>query len=111
MRRFVFYILVVPLAVVLIILSVANRHAVTLSFDPFDTMTPTLSVSVPLFVLLFAALVIGVVVGGVAVWFRQGRWRRLARDEKIEIDRLKREADERPPIASGPALPAAQKSS
>lgn len=101
MRRFVFYILVVPLAVLAIVLSVANRHFVTLSFDPFNAASSSLSVTVPLFVLLFVMLVLGVLVGGMAVWFGQGRWRRLARDEKVEIDRLKRDADARPPAVSG----------
>lgn len=106
MRRFVFYFLLVPLAIVLIVIAVANRHVVTLSFDPFDTVSPALSVSVPLFVLLFGVLAIGVLVGGFAAWVRQGRWRRLARTEKVEIDRLKQEANLRRAPQGGAALPA-----
>ena len=93
MRRFLIYFVLIPLAVVAIALAVANRHAVVLSFDPFNVASPALSITVPLFVLLFATLVIGVVVGGAAVWFRQGRWRRQARHEKGEVDRLRREVD------------------
>lgn len=105
MRRIVFYCVLVPLAIVAVVLSVANRHAVTLSFDPFNTAAPALSFQVPLFVLMFAMLVLGIVVGGLAVWISQGRWRRQARDEMVTIDKLQREIDARPPPA-GPALPA-----
>jgi uncharacterized membrane protein YciS (DUF1049 family) len=102
MRRFLIYFILIPLAVIGIALAVANRHAVVLSFDPFNVASPAISVSVPLFVLLFAALVIGVIIGGAAVWFRQGRWRRQARNEKVEVDRLRREVERRREI---PALP------
>jgi uncharacterized integral membrane protein len=105
MRRIVFYCVLVPLAIVAIILSVANRHLVTVSFDPFNTTAPALSFSIPLFVLLFVVLVLGILIGGLAVWFGQGRWRRRARDEKATVDKLRREIDTRPPPA-GPALPA-----
>ncbi|MCP4383882.1 MAG: LapA family protein [Hyphomicrobiales bacterium] len=108
MRRIAFYVLVVPLAILLIVGFVANRHLVVLSIDPFSAASSTLSVSVPLFVLLFVALVLGVLVGGMAAWFGQGRWRRLARDEKAEIDRLRLDAKSRPgpAPAPAPALPA-----
>jgi uncharacterized integral membrane protein len=105
MRRFLYYVIFIPLAIVIVVLAVANRHLVTLSFDPFNATAPALSVAVPLFVLLFAALVIGVVVGGVAVWFRQGRWRRLARNERLEADRLRREVDRRREVPTAPTIP------
>ncbi|MCB1489420.1 MAG: LapA family protein [Bauldia sp.] len=102
MRRFLIYFVLIPLALIGIALAVANRHAVVLSFDPFNAASPALSVSVPLFVLLFATLAIGVIIGGAAAWFRQGRWRRQARSERVEADRLRREVERRKEI---PALP------
>ncbi len=105
MRRFLNYFILVPLAIILVVLAVANRHSVVLSFDPFDTVSPALSVSVPLFVLLFATLAIGVVIGGFAVWLRQGRWRRQARHERGEADRLRREVERRRAIPAAPSLP------
>jgi uncharacterized integral membrane protein len=107
MRRFLFYCLVIPLAIVIIVVAVANRHVVTVSFDPFNTTAPALSFAIPLFVLLFAVLVAGVIVGGVAVWFRQGHWRKMARTEKVTVDRLQREVEARRHPPAGPALPAA----
>lgn len=93
MRRFLFLVLLVPLAIVIVVLSVANRHDATLSLDPFSAGGPVLSLTAPLYVLLFAALLVGVVVGGIATWLRQGRWRRMARSERLEAARLRRERD------------------
>jgi len=104
MRRFLSYVIFIPLAIVIVVLAVANRHLVTLSFDPFNPTAPALSVGVPLFVLLFAALALGVMVGGLAVWFRQGRWRRLARNERLEVEKLRREVDRRREIPSAPTI-------
>lgn len=107
MKRFLIYLVLVPLALLIIVVSVANRHLVMVSLDPVGTQ-PALSFQAPLFVLLFAAVAVGVVIGGVAVWFRQGRWRKLAREEKHEIVRLQDQARLRPdPTSSAPALPAA----
>ena len=106
MRRFLYYVIFIPLAIVIVVLAVANRHLVTLSFDPFNPTAPALSAGVPLFVLLFAALALGVVVGGLAVWFRQGRWRRMARDERLEADQLRREVNRRREVPAAPTLPA-----
>jgi uncharacterized integral membrane protein len=108
MRRFLFLIIVVPVAIVAILLSVANRQSVLFSLDPFNTTAPAWSVSLPLFVLLFAALGAGVVIGGGATWLRQGKWRKAARSERGQATRLKREADElrRRVEAGAAALPA-----
>ncbi len=65
----------------------ANRQAVTLSFDPFSPSAPAASLTLPLFVIVIGALVAGVIVGGLAVRLGHGRWRRMAR-------RLEREAGE-----------------
>mgnify|MGYP000845960920 CR=1 FL=1 len=84
MRRFISLLILIPLAAVVVLFSVANRHAVMVSLDPFHGATPALTFSAPLFVLLFGALALGVLIGGIATWARQGRWRRAAR--KIEAE-------------------------
>lgn len=92
MRRFIIFFVLVPIAIVLVVLSVANRHAVTFSLDPIGA-TPGLSFTAPLFVFLFAALAVGIFTGGVATWLRQGRWRRQARIEHAEVERTRAEVD------------------
>lgn len=68
-----------PVAALLIGFAVANRHWVTVSFDPISKDNPWFAISMPAFVLLFAGIFIGLMVGGVVVWLRQGKWRKQAR--------------------------------
>lgn len=68
-----------PIAVLLVSFAVANRHWITVSFDPVNTADPWLSVSLPAFLLFFIGILIGMMVGGVVVWMRQGKWRKQAR--------------------------------
>lgn len=79
MRRFLNAVVLIPLAVIFVVFAVANRHEVTISFDPFNSHDSALSFELPLFVLIIAVAILGVVAGGCATWFRQRRWRRAAR--------------------------------
>jgi len=78
-------------AVVVVLLAVANRDPVRLSFDPFSP-EPVFSVSPPLYAILFAAVALGIVVGGIGAWLGQSKTRTRARMHRREADRLQREA-------------------
>jgi uncharacterized integral membrane protein len=84
MRKFLTYMVVVPLALVFIAFAVANRHVVTVSFDPFNSADPALSRELPLFVLILAVAVLGVIAGGIATWWGQRHWRRAARRHEAD---------------------------
>jgi uncharacterized integral membrane protein len=84
MRKFINALVVIPLGLFFVIFAVANRHLVTLSFDPFNSTTPVVAVTLPLFVVIIAVAMIGVAAGGMATWFRQGRWRRAARQHEAD---------------------------
>ncbi len=90
-RKIVIGIIVVPLAIVIIVFAVANRQTVTVSFDPFSAAAPAYAASLPLFVLLFIVLILGVIVGGAAAWLRQASWRRTARKLDAEVRALHEE--------------------
>ncbi len=97
LRKVVAAVILIPLAIVIIAFAVANRQAVTVSLDPFNPDVPAASMTKPLFVVLIAVLILGVIVGGIAAWIRQTKWRRTARrlerevaDLRAEIDTLKR---------------------
>ena len=79
MRKFFTAVVVIPLGLIFIIFAVANRHWVTVSFDPFNSVTPTVAVTLPLFVVIIASAILGVIAGGIGTWFKQGHWRRAAR--------------------------------
>ena len=61
MRKFLTALIVIPLALIFIVFAVANRHFVTVSFDPFSSANPSVSVSLPLFVLIIAIAILGVI--------------------------------------------------
>ena len=110
LRRIVTMLIVVPLAVVIIAFAVANRQSVTVSFDPFSATSPAYAATLPLFVLIFVLLILGVLVGGVAAWIGQTRWRRTARklDGEVrvlhqELDAIRRRFAPEPPAAAEPA--------
>jgi hypothetical protein len=76
LRKIVAALILVPLAIVIIAFAVANRQIVTVSLDPFSSNPPAAAVTLPLFALIIVLLILGVVIGGVAAWLRQGKWRR-----------------------------------
>jgi uncharacterized integral membrane protein len=84
MRRFLTVLVLIPLGVIFIAFAVANRHQVTVSFDPFDSTNPSLSIAPPLFVVIIAVAILGVLAGGIATWFRQRHWRRAARQHEAD---------------------------
>lgn len=92
-RKFVLGLLVVPLAVVLIALAIANRKPVTLTLDPFGGAESMLAFDLPLFFLLLSAFAVGLIVGGFATWLGQGKWRRNARAQSREAREWHRQAD------------------
>lgn len=91
LRKIATLVIVVPLAAVIIAFAVANRHFVTVAFDPFSTANPAYAATVPLFVLIFILVIVGVIVGGAAAWLRQSKWRRVARRLDGENRRLLQE--------------------
>ncbi|WFU41048.1 DUF1049 domain-containing protein [Bradyrhizobium sp. CB82] len=84
MRKFLTALIVIPFGLLLVVFAVANRHFVTVSFDPFNSADPSLSVALPLFLLLILVALLGVLAGGCAVWFGQRHWRRAARRHEAD---------------------------
>src|SRR2546421_5594343 len=85
LRKIFTALIVIPLALLIVLFAVANRAPVTVSLDPFGGAPPMLSVSLPLFLLLLIVLILGVIVGGIAAWTRQSRWRRRSRRLAAEL--------------------------
>lgn len=99
MMRLIKYLILIPLGIIVVVLSIANRGAVTVSLNPFadaaaGTDLAVLSYSIPLYLLLFGFLLLGVVLGGLGSWFSQGKWRRKARENEHQASRQKHRAEE-----------------
>ena len=80
-------------AVLLITLAVANRHDVRLVLDPFNPQRPVISTELPFYAYLFATAIAGIVIGGMATWSTQGKWRKLARVRLQEMQRWRDQAE------------------
>jgi hypothetical protein len=103
MRKIVAWAILVPLAVIIVMFAVANREIVAVSFDPFDARQPALALKMPLFMLVFLLVGLGVVVGGIAAWLRQHKWRARARRAEAETRNLRARLDAQAPRHPLPA--------
>src|SRR5215510_6753710 len=83
----------VPLMLKLVTLAVVNRAETTLILDPFGGSQGSYGLSAPFFLFLLGAFALGLVVGGIATWFRQGKWRRTAREGARETRELRQQTD------------------
>ena len=69
--------------------AIANRHFVPVGIDPFAVDNSDTALSMPLFLIVFAALILGVLFGGMATWLGQGKHRRAARLAKADAAQLR----------------------
>lgn len=106
MKAFFKALILVPIALVIVLFSVANRGLVRVSLDPFSRDLPTLSYDVPLFAIVLAAVFLGVIVGGIAAWFAQGKHRKAARRHRREAETLRSETQALRSAVPDSALPA-----
>lgn len=106
MRKLVAIAILAPLAIVIVMFAVANREIITVSFDPFDSAQPAFALTMPLFMLIFALVALGVVVGGIAAWLRQHKWRMRARRAEAEARNLRARLDTQQLRRNVPALEA-----
>jgi uncharacterized integral membrane protein len=105
MNRILLIVVFVPLAIILVALAVANRTPVAFTMDPFNPGNPGLTLQLPLFAMLFLAAVVGVLLGGFATWWSQGRYRKEARAKGKEVHQLVQELSQRRAAATAPAAP------
>jgi hypothetical protein len=81
------WLVLTPLAFALALLAFLNRQAVPVILDPTGAI-PWLRFETPLFAVMLVCGALGVVAGGLATWFSQGRHRRAARVARSEASRL-----------------------
>jgi uncharacterized integral membrane protein len=93
MKTFFKWLVLAPIALIVLAFAIANREPVRVVLDPLPGETTDLQINAPLFLILFVAVAIGVLAGGFATWLAQGRHRRAARHARSDIDRLRNEAE------------------
>jgi len=92
MTRLLLAILMMLAAAAMVAFAVANRTLVSVSFDPFDPTDPAFVATMPLYLLGFAILILGAIVGGLAA-SNQRKWRRERRRLEAELGRVRAELD------------------
>jgi len=107
MRAFLRAVLLIPLAVLLLGFALANREVIVVHFDPLGFFESPLAYDVPLFLPIFVAAAVGILIGGFATWLSQGRHRQAARYHRREVERQRRENEELRREKALPPLPPA----
>jgi len=91
--RYVFWALV---ALVLILVGLANRDFVTVRAMPpalADMLAISPDVSLPMFIIIFISVGVGLLIGFFWEWIREHRIRVEGRKKAREVSKLKREVD------------------
>ncbi|MBJ3785683.1 lipopolysaccharide assembly protein LapA domain-containing protein [Devosia sediminis] len=94
-NKIVGWLVLVPLCALLIAFALANRHLVSVNLNPFVPVleSDAAGYGVPLFVVLYVVLLIGVLLGGIASWFAQGPHRRSEKHWRREAQHLGQELE------------------
>jgi len=106
MKAFFKALVLVPVALIIVLFSVANRAPVRVSFDPISRDAPAFALDLPLFAVILAAIAVGILIGGFASWLAQGKHRKAARVNRREADKLRNEAQSLRAAVPDSALPA-----
>ncbi len=91
LRRILNWAIGLPIAIVAVAFAVANRQWIAVSFDPFSRDAPLAAIDMPLWALFFCGIFFGLIAGWIAAWFAQGKWRRAAREARVELLRAQDE--------------------
>lgn len=91
--------LLLVIGIPVVAIALANKQMVQISADPFGDASKALSLSLPLFLIIFGALIVGMVIGGLLTWIGQGKHRRAARMARADAANLR--AQSAKPAATG----------
>ncbi|MEM9579621.1 MAG: LapA family protein [Pseudomonadota bacterium] len=92
--RYIKYAILAAIAVVLVSISLANRQMVSLELLPPDLgalLNFNMVADMPLFVVIFGGVAIGLLIGFLWEWIREYRQRAEAAAQRREMDRMRRE--------------------
>lgn len=92
--RYVRYLIIALIAIGLIVVALANREAVTLRLLPEDLAALTgysFLITLPLFLVIFAGIAVGILLGFVWEWMREYKHRSEASQKGREVSKLRRE--------------------
>lgn len=103
--RFIRLLFIAVIAIFLIMVALANREIVTISAFPArfgEYLNGNWAVSLPLFLIIFLAMIFGMVVGLLWEWLREAHLRRESKSRAAEVARLEREVGQVRRTAAAP---------
>ena len=92
--RYIRYVFMAVVGLSLILVALANRSMVTIKLLPEELaayLGQPLSYELPLFVVIFGGIIVGLLIGFVWEWFREHKHRVDGRMQKREKEKLERE--------------------
>jgi uncharacterized integral membrane protein len=105
MIRFIRYLLLALLAIGLLTVAIANRDPVTLQALPQDVglfLGLSWSLQLPLFLVMFGGIGVGLLIGFFWEWARESKHRATASTKAREVARLEREVTKLRSAQAGP---------
>lgn len=94
--RYIRYVFLAALGLVLVVVATANRGDVTLQVLP-DELSSLIGwsaqITLPLFLVIFGGIVAGILIGFVWEWLREHKYRAEASAQRREKDKLAREME------------------
>ena len=108
-RRFLAWVLIPPVAVVLALFAIANRGDVVISIDPLP-----FTFTLPSYLLTFGAIAVGLIVGYLVMWVSGYRTRRDFRRTRRRLAQIESElhavrADHAPPTNAAASVPTVER--
>ncbi|WP_424983993.1 LapA family protein [Maritalea sp. S77] len=98
LKRVVTWFFLIPLALLFAFFALANRQEIQLGIDPISPESPFLGpFPVPLFIVIYGALLLGIVLGGVGAYMGQHKKRAELRALRKEHTKLKQQMDAQTP--------------
>ncbi len=93
-KRLVAWLLLIPFCILLVLFTLANRQNVLVQFDPFVSDPAILpALEIPMFLVIYFMLILGVVLGGLATWFAQSGQRRQKRQWRNKAKQLQNQQE------------------
>jgi lipopolysaccharide assembly protein A len=105
MIRFIRYLFLALLAIGLLTVAIANRDPVTLQALPQDMglfLGLSWSLQLPLFLVMFGGIGVGLLIGFFWEWARESKHRATASTKAREVARLEREVTKLRSVQAGP---------
>lgn len=90
MWRIIKFLILLPVIIVIVGVSMANRTLVSLYLIPQEIYASEPLVHVPLYLIMLGCVVIGILLGGISSWLAHSKTREQKRVFKRELDKLKK---------------------